>query len=166
MSDTSEILLEHLRQYLHNDNSGLTMAYDKTGVERLVADYESQLERLRMQLAACGVVAMANTRETAAKQRDMHSDYISASCQDVIAVVDREMALREERDQLKAQINGMKQAIDELIEHSFGVAGLHLNGEVAKWSDLRGDGRFCEWLAVFDDTPEQCLAAHDAEVIE
>lgn len=54
----------------------------------------AEVERLRMQLAACGVVAMSNTPESAAKARDMHPDYMSASCQDVMRVVDREMALR------------------------------------------------------------------------
>ena len=63
---------------------------------------QAEVERLQLQLAACGVVAMANTPDSAARQRDMHPDYMSASCQDVIRAVDREMALREERDQLKA----------------------------------------------------------------
>lgn len=59
-------------------------------VERLRAE----LERLRMQLAACGVVAMANTPESAVKARDMHPEYRSASCDDVARVVDSEMELR------------------------------------------------------------------------
>ncbi|WP_223528351.1 hypothetical protein [Pseudomonas sp. A-RE-23] len=65
-------------------------------------------ERLRMQLVACGVVASSNTRETAERQRDMHPDYMSASCQEVIRAVDREMDLREERDQLRAEVAGLK----------------------------------------------------------
>jgi cell division protein FtsB len=126
----------------------------------------AEVERLQLQLAACGVVAMANTPDSAARQRDMHPDYMSASCQDVIRAVDREMALREERDQLKAQVNGMKQAIDDLVRNSEGVAGLHQNGDVAPWDELLTGGRFDEWLCVLDDTPQQCLATHDAEVIE
>lgn len=62
---------------------------------------ESDAERLRMQLAACGVVAMCNTAESAAKARDMHPDYMSASCQDVMRAVDTEMALREELEQYR-----------------------------------------------------------------
>jgi uncharacterized protein YlxW (UPF0749 family) len=126
----------------------------------------AEVERLQLQLAACGVVAMANTPDSAARQRDMHPDYMSASCQDVIRAVDREMALREERDQLKAQVNGMKQAIDDLVRNSEGVAGLHQNGDVAPWDELLTGGRFDEWLCVLDDTPQQCLATHDAVVIE
>lgn len=62
-----------------------------------------ECERLRMQLTACGVVALSNTPESAAKARDMHSDYMSASCQDVMRAVDSEMALRAELAVLKAQ---------------------------------------------------------------
>jgi hypothetical protein len=59
-------------------------------IERLRAD----LEREQLRLAACGVVALANTPESAAKARQMHDDYRSASCDDVARAVDREMALR------------------------------------------------------------------------
>lgn len=71
-----------------------------------------ECERLRMQLTACGVVALSNTPESAAKARDMHSDYMSASCQDVMRAVDSEMALRAELAALKAQQVG--QELDEL----------------------------------------------------
>lgn len=59
-------------------------------IERLRAD----LEREQLRLAACGVVALANTPESAAKARQMHDDYRSASCDGVARAVDREMALR------------------------------------------------------------------------
>lgn len=75
-------------------------------------------------------------------------------------------SFEQERDQLKAQINSMKQAIDDLVCNSEGVTGLHQNGEMAPWDELLTGGRFEEWLTVFDDTPSQCLAAHNAEVIE
>ena len=53
-----------------------------------------ELENERMRLVACGVVAQANTPESAVKAREMHADYHSASCNDVAAAVDREIALR------------------------------------------------------------------------
>ena len=52
-----------------------------------------ELERERMRLAACGVVALANTPDSAEKARTMHDDYRSASCDDVARAVDRQMAL-------------------------------------------------------------------------
>ncbi len=37
-------------------------------------------------------------------------------------------------------------SVDELIANSQGVYGLHLNGDLAPWSDLLAGGRFGEWL--------------------
>jgi len=68
-----------------------------------IAEQAREIERLRMQLVACGVVALANTPESAAKARDMHPDYMSASCGDVIRTVDIQMQLRAELAELKAQ---------------------------------------------------------------
>lgn len=69
------------------------------------ARLQDELERERMRLAACGVVALSNTPESAAKQRDMHPDYMSASCQDVMRAVDREMEHRAEVARLKAVVD-------------------------------------------------------------
>lgn len=41
-------------------------------------------------------------------------------------------------------------AVKMLIDESDGVVGLHLNGEVAPWHDLRTGGSFGEWLKDFD----------------
>lgn len=79
---------------------GAILALAGVGVE-LIAEIErlrAEEERLRMQLVACGVVAMSNTPESAAKSRDMHPDYMSASCQDVIRIVDKEMASRADAE--------------------------------------------------------------------
>jgi|TARA_X000001388_G_scaffold3203_4_gene2314 hypothetical protein len=48
-------------------------------------------------------------------------------------------------------------AVAELIDNSTGVAGLHLNGDIASWCDLRTGGRFEEWLRAFDEVPEISL---------
>ena len=42
-------------------------------------------------------------------------------------------------------------SVQDLIQHSYGVAGLHLNGEVAPWGTLREGGKYEEWLIAFDD---------------
>lgn len=58
-------------------------------------DIGTEVDTLRMQLAACGVVAMCNTPESAAKHRlSADSQYRCASYNDVEKLVDREMALR------------------------------------------------------------------------
>jgi hypothetical protein len=60
------------------------------------------LEREQMRLAACGVVAMANTPDTAAKARDILPQYRSASCDDVARVVDENIKLRAAIDRVRA----------------------------------------------------------------
>jgi hypothetical protein len=45
-------------------------------------------------------------------------------------------------------------AVESLILESKGVAGLHLNGDLAKWDELRSGGLFEEWLCEFDDALE------------
>lgn len=62
---------------------------------------EAELERERMRLTACGVVALADTPESAAKAREMRDEYRSASCDDVARRVDECMTLRAERDALE-----------------------------------------------------------------
>jgi hypothetical protein len=66
----------------------------------------AEIEQLRVQLAGCGVAAMSNTRETLARQAKIKpGDYgWSASYGDALKTVEREICLREERDQLKARI--------------------------------------------------------------
>jgi hypothetical protein len=63
-------------------------------VDDRISELEAELERERLRLAACGVVAMADTPESASKARDMHMDYWSASLDDVVRQVDKLMALR------------------------------------------------------------------------
>jgi hypothetical protein len=41
-------------------------------------------------------------------------------------------------------------AVGELMDNSYGVDGLHQNGDVAKWSTLREGGHFEGWLIDFD----------------
>lgn len=45
-------------------------------------------------------------------------------------------------------------AVESLILESKGVAGLHLNGDLAEWDELRSGGRFGDWLYKFDDALE------------
>lgn len=59
-----------------------------------------------------------------------------------------------ERDTARAALAVLAKgitAVNALICESSGVDGLHLNGDLAKWDDLRTGGRFETWLAPFDD---------------
>ena len=42
-------------------------------------------------------------------------------------------------------------AVNDLINESYGVAGLHLNGDVAYWDELLAGGRFEEWLCALSE---------------
>lgn len=55
--------------------------------------------------------------------------------------------LREENEKLKAGIKAFRGLIDE----SFGVAGLHLNGDIATWDSLEQGGACEEWLLEFSE---------------
>ena len=61
----------------------------------------AEVERQTLRLAACGVVANANTETSAVHAREMHPDYYSASVADVARAVDREMTLRAEVARLR-----------------------------------------------------------------
>ena len=82
-----------------------------------IAELEDSLETERCRLAACGVVANANTRETAATQRVMHEDYKSASLLDVIRAVDTEIEQRERIAELEKLGNEMAIIISDLRAH-------------------------------------------------
>ena len=46
------------------------------------------------------------------------------------------------------------QQVRELMDDSDGVAGLHLNGDVAQWGELQDGGKFWEWLWGFNCAEE------------
>lgn len=74
---------------------GLGPVCDEAAVELLrLNSVHADLERVSMQLVACGVVAMADTPDSAKKARAMHPDYESASCDDVKRRVDECIELR------------------------------------------------------------------------
>lgn len=57
----------------------------------------------------------------------------------------------ERKDSTIYHLRAGIQDVAVLIDNSDGVAGLYLNGDVAKWSDLRTGGSHEEWLSSFDE---------------
>lgn len=57
--------------------------------------------------------------------------------------------LKKERDENAVLRVGI-QSVRQLMNDSYGVAGLHENGEMAPWNDLEQGGRFEEWLYAFN----------------
>jgi hypothetical protein len=72
------------------------------------ADLRTTLETERMRLVACGVVANADTPESAATARDMHADYRSAALDDVIRRVDECLVLRATLKQAREALDSIK----------------------------------------------------------
>lgn len=69
---------------------------------------------------------------------------------------------RERNAALAMALSGLSEAVHHLIEHSEGVAGLHLNGDLAPWHSLTEGGQFEAWLlALFD--ADAMLAARQQE---
>ena len=68
--------------------------------------------------------------------------------------------LREENAALRAEVERLREAVDAvftLIADSHGVAGLHLNGDVAPWDELLRGGHYEDWLAPLSDVAEKRL---------
>ena len=100
MTDQHQTEAQRLAALLRSRNNnqvwfGLGPVCDEAALELLRLNaVHTDLERVKMQLAACGVVAMADTPDSAKKARIMHPDYESASCDDVKRRVDECIALR------------------------------------------------------------------------
>lgn len=61
-------------------------------------------------------------------------------------------------DKLVGALAELTAAVIDLIESSDGVAGLHLNGDLAPWNELTEGGRFDSWLCSLAEA-ERTLAA-------
>lgn len=112
---------------------------------RAIAELREECERLRMQLAACGVVALANTPESASEARQMHQDYMSASCSDVAGAVDREMTLRQQLAELREECERVKA------------------DRASCWAEFKVMTRSCLEAEKERDTLRQQLAERDAD---
>lgn len=66
-----------------------------------------------------------------------------------LAATPEHKALVADAERYLAAIRGLA-AVEALINESQGVSGLHLNGDIAAWNDLRTGGRFEAWLIDFD----------------
>jgi hypothetical protein len=74
-------------------------------MEKSANQQETDLERERLRLAACGVAAMQNTPASVAERIGPGHPYYSASYGDVCRAVDREMALRADLSAARAVLD-------------------------------------------------------------
>src|SRR5690606_35153361 len=73
------------------------------GWERKCDELRAELETERMRLAACGVVALANTPDSVKQALEMLPEYWSASCGDVARMVDENIKLRARIEEMERQ---------------------------------------------------------------
>ncbi len=105
------------------------------GVEDRIAKLEADLDRERLRLAACGVVAMADTPESAAKARDMSPECHSASLADVIRQIDALMELRDALSQPEPKVPTVMEIIelaDEIEAEGLGQVDL-VRRALSRW---------------------------------
>jgi len=95
--------------FLDNPHNEVNEAVDDLFL--LLDEARAELETERMRNVACGVAALGNTEKTRAERIRKDNPYYSASYADVCAAVDREMALRQERDRLAEQVRVLKEAV-------------------------------------------------------
>ena len=77
-------------------------------------EMEEQIKELQCKLAGCGVAAMQNTHHTIARRIGPGEYGYSMSYAEVCRAVDREIALREQRDELLDVVREFVQTMDSL----------------------------------------------------
>ncbi|NDI85041.1 hypothetical protein [Undibacterium crateris] len=82
------------------------------------AELKAQLEKERMRLAGCATAALMNTEESVKDRISSDNPYWSASYGDICNAVDREIALRNENQQLKSVIDSARSAIEVLLDYA------------------------------------------------
>lgn len=96
-----------------------------------------------------GPVKVAWLPPSPGSNRDANDAAYIAACspENIASILAHVEAQEAEIERLRAGLR----AVSDLIDESHGVAGLHRNGDVAPWSDLRTGGKYEEWLVAFDD---------------
>lgn len=104
------------------------------------------------------------------KVREDDAEFITNARTDLPEALRRLEASEKRVRELEWASARLMNNVDELMFDSAGVAGLHLNGDVAPWEDLVEGGRFEEWLSGLEDlrralkneTPEEVRKAIEA----
>lgn len=128
--------------------------------ERMESDLRRQLEEAK---ASIGLHCTCGNSEFKCLVCEMHVNTFQTKTL-IDKIYAREEKLKEqlaevtaERDLFSRQTAVLWKAVramQDLIDQSQGVYGLHLNGDGAPWETLQKGGQFEEWLLDFDDALE------------
>ena len=118
---------------------GITLADTPALVDKLIAEVEALRERMaELETALEG------------KLLDLlRVDHLGLS-KFMEKQVGRAEAAEAGRAELAGALGGLVEAVDDLINESHGVDGLHLNGDVAPWDSLLPGGEYESWLLAID----------------
>lgn len=131
----------------------------EAAMEARLAEANGRADTLEEIAQQAEMVALRNTEERLAAEAEANGRAEKAEAdarhvrqanenyrqENAIAIVRATAAEAE----AKAMREGLA-AVAALMRESDGVIGLHLNGDIAPWSELRTGGRFEEWLRDFD----------------
>ena len=87
---------------------------------------------------------------------------LSIYVDEVLEVIEQ---LEQQNAELVAHCESLTNDLVTLIGNSTGVCGLHLNGDIAEWSEIMDGGRCEGWLSSLSQTQKQSLAKHDEDLI-
>ena len=154
----------------------INRCWDEPDVRRLLVEHDTQII---LDVFRPLFDALTRERDAAREELKILNEITHWNCE---CSLDDACHFARERDAARAELAIEKRRADaaeadcaELIDafhalrnDSYGVAGLHLNGEVAPWNDLCLGGRFEEWCKAFDENHPGAslladLAAKDAE---
>ena len=87
-----------------------------------IQELEQQLETERMRVVACGIIATSDTPFSAAKNRNCHPDYWSASADDIARQIDELMRLRAQQTPVPVS-ERLPEPNTKVLAHYFNALG-------------------------------------------
>ena len=90
-------------------------------------DAVESLETTRMQLAACGVAALANTNDTVKQRIGKDNEYWTASYGDVCRAVDMEIRYREALDKIIHELGVPGPGYPQPVVNAYNIANDAIN---------------------------------------
>lgn len=93
---------------------------------------------------------IAEQQEDNLKQKDLILNFQDQYAKDHAEIE----SLRKQVETLSSHLNAVVEEMNHLMNDSHGVAGLHLNGDIAPWASLLRGGEFYTWLSYLSDAAE------------
>lgn len=162
---TSNPLVTALRQYSHNHGEGFVFGYDREETDRIVAGLvedrnqqydmkckarEQRDKLVAMMSAAPEGVPVRFCEDTALSlaERTFSTEVDEQLAEDIIQYA-RRLHSRYTAPQPTPEVVEALEGLLAIVSESFGVAGYHLNGKQAKWSEFEEVEMAEEALAIY-----------------